>query len=93
MAELAAHLPHDQKVVGSNLAGSKSDLTVSGNHIASFSHVIRKILKGEETRNREDGQITKNKSLNLPDLFHISSFKLEIILSASKIKTCDESVT
>ena len=27
MAELAVRLPHDQKVVGSNLAGSKSDLT------------------------------------------------------------------
>ena len=41
MAELTAHSPQDQKVVSSNLAGSKkSDLTLSESRFASFSHVM-----------------------------------------------------
>ena len=35
MAELAVRSPHDQKVVGSNPAGSKSDLSWS--HIVYFT--------------------------------------------------------
>ena len=40
LAELAVRSPHNRKVVGSNLASFKSDLTFSGSGIALFSHVM-----------------------------------------------------